>query len=195
VGEHYAIDILKMIRYLLDNFISPLILALLTSIILGIASKITTGNWMEWFNLIPKFIWIISILIILFWIILIYVFKRVKHLKELDSSYAIGIPSATLGWITHGNLEYAGVIWRVQAPKEYPWSYNSSRIEVKTPPRCPNCETELDESHSFWSGHIWRCFGCDFKKRSKYSFYDEKKRAAKIARRQCERLNEKNYEI
>jgi len=35
---------------------------------------------------------------------------------------------------------------------------------VETPPRCPKCETELEETRSFWGGYIWKCVNCGFKK-------------------------------
>lgn len=186
---------MKIIQFLLDKIIAPLLVALLTPIIIGIASKINTGDWMEWFGLIPNTLWIVFGLVIFLWVIVIAIRNRVKRLQKLDADPGVFVISTPVfGWITIGKLNYAGVVWRIRTPAPDPWkSFNPSRIspssiEVETPPRCPKCETELEQSHSFWGGYIWRCIRCDFQqKRNRDSYYKEGERAEKIAGREWEK--------
>jgi ribosomal protein L37AE/L43A len=111
----------------------------------------------------------------------------------MDSHNAIGFSSAPFGWELLGTLKYLGVTWRITAPKDDPWgSFSISRIEVETPPRCSRCGTEIEQSHSFWGGYIWKCVGCNFKKRNGDSYYDEGRRAGKIARNKFEKQKEKS---
>jgi ribosomal protein L37AE/L43A len=185
---------MKIAQFLLDKIVAPLLVVLLTPIIIGIGSKIKTGDWIEWFGLIPNTLWIVFGLFILLWIIVIAIRRRVKQLQELDAGPGIFVISTpAFGWITIGKLNYAGVVWRVRAPAPDPWEpFNPSKIspssiEVETPPRCPKCETEIEQSHSFWGGYIWRCVSCGFQKRNRDSYYKESERAEKIARREWEK--------
>lgn len=45
---------MKIIQFLLDKIVAPLIVVFLTPIIIGIASKINTGDWKKWFSLFQK---------------------------------------------------------------------------------------------------------------------------------------------
>jgi len=185
---------MKMVQFLLDKIVAPLVVVLLTPIIIGIASKINTGDWMKWFGLIPKTAWIIFGLVIFLWFIIIAIRNRVKQLQELDTGpVLLARSSYGFGWIPIGKRNYAGVVWRVRAPATSPWKHfghvdiSPSSIEVETPPRCPKCETELEQLHSFWGGYIWKCVGCGFQKRNQDSYYKVAKRAEKIARREWEK--------
>jgi len=185
---------MKIIQFLLDKIVAPLIVTVLTPIIIIVASKINTGDWTKWFGFISKTTWIIFGLIVFLWIIIIIIRNRVKQLQKLNAGPRIFIISTpAFGWITIGKLNYAGVVWRVRAPAPRPWetfdpsSISQSGVEVETPPRCPKCETELEQSHSFWGGYIWRCVRCGFQKRSRDSYYREAERAEKIARREWEK--------
>lgn len=185
---------MKIIQFLLDRIIAPLVVVLLTPIIIGIASKINTGDWIKWFGIIPKESWIIFGIVIFLWVIIIAKRNRIKKLQKLDAGPGVFVISTpAFGWVTIGKLNYAGVVWRVSIPAPAPGeSFNPlkitpSSIEVEIPPRCPKCETELEQSHSFWGGYIWRCVRCGFQKRNRDSYYREKDRVEKIARRDWER--------
>lgn len=185
---------MKIIQFFLDKIVAPMLVVLLTPIIIGIASKINTGDWMVWFGIIPKTAWIVFGLVIFLWIIIIAIRSRVKQSQKLDADYGvIGISTPAFGWIPIGKINYAGVVWHVRVPASSPWeSFNPSRvppssIEIEIPPRCLKCETELEQSHSFWGGYIWRCVGCGFQKRKRDSYYQEGERAEKIARREWEK--------
>ena len=137
---------MKKVHFLLDKIVAPIVVALLTPIIISIASKINRGNWMELFGLIPGTLWIIFGLGVFLWVIIIVIRNRVKQLQKLDAGPVVfGISTPHFGWITIGKLNYGGVVWRVQSPAPAPWesfnpmSISPSDIEVETLPRCPKC--------------------------------------------------------
>jgi tRNA(Ile2) C34 agmatinyltransferase TiaS len=43
-------------------------------------------------------------------------------------------------------------------------------VRVRTPPKCPDCRTELEESQGFFGRYCWKCVKCDFKKKNKNDF-------------------------
>lgn len=63
---------------------------------------------------------------------------------------------------------------------------SASDVEVKIPPRCPKCKTELEQSKSFWGGRNWKCPRGDFTNKSKKSFYELSESLEKIVRRDWE---------
>lgn len=72
-------------------------------------------------------------------------------------------------------VDYAGVLWNVTAPKTFGYPpnlklndmYTISHIEAEAPPRCPTYGTEIEEKRNFLRlGYMWRCPKCKFKKRS-----------------------------
>jgi ribosomal protein L37AE/L43A len=156
-----------------------------------------TGSWTIWFARIPRAWWIIAGLFIFVWLLTIAIRKRVKRFRSLDAGPGISVSRTPLfGWIPIGTLKYAEVLWKIRAPAPEPmapWTrlnrseISPSCIEVEIPPRCPKCETELEQSHSFWGGCIWKCVQCGFQKRNKDSYYKEEERVEKIARRNWEK--------
>jgi len=186
--------IIQFLLVLLDKIVAPLLVAVLTPITIGIVSKINSGDWMKLFGLIPNKLWIVFGLVIFLWIVIIVIRRRIKQLQKSNAGPRIFVISTPpFGWINIGKLNYAGVVWRIRASAPPPWeSFNPLRvspssIEVETPPRCPECETELEESQRFWGGYIWKCVGCGFLKKNRDSYYKESKRAEKIARRKWEK--------
>jgi len=93
------------------------------------------------------------------------------------------------GWVTIGKIDYNGLVWRIIIPAPAEKSFNPiplSSIEVEIPPRCPNCETEIEELSNHSGRVVWRCVRCGFKKRNRDGYFTEKHRAEKIARRELE---------
>jgi len=181
----------KVFKLLLDKIIVPIIVAISISIVTSIGSKIFTGNWWEWFASVPMIVWVALIVIFIIWIIVIVIRNRIKHLHG-DGHSPITILSIPYGeWQDIGKITYAGVIWIVRAPKPSwyeldPEPVSAYDLDLQTPPRCPKCETEIEQTRSFWGGYIWKCVGCGFKKRNSERYIKEKERAEKIARRSYE---------
>ncbi|GEM_PF-1928145 len=187
--------IAPLVVTLLNNIVYPLVAPILTLIIIGIASKITTGDRMKWFGRISTIIWIIFGVFLCLWFILIVIRKRIKEIQKLNDDRILAASNPTFGWTSVGEFNYSGVVWVVRVPAPAPWDFGPSKIspssiDVETPPRCPKCKTELEQSHSFWGGYVWKCVGCELQKRNRDSYYREAERAKKIARREWEKRQE-----
>lgn len=178
-------------KFLMNRIVAPLLVVLLTPVAIGVGSKIITGDYVKWFKVIH--VWIVLGGAVLFWVI-IAVHKRIKRLQKLRDSPSLSVVSIPVyGWITIGEIEYAGVKWMIRAPAPPPFSLSyrgknisPSDLKVEIPPRCPNCKTELEESPNFWGGYLWKCVRCGFQKKNKESYYKVVRYVEKIARREWE---------
>jgi len=88
---------------------------------------------------------------------------------------------------TIATVDYLGVKWEIAMP--YRGCDNKSQLRVKIPPRCPKCQTELEQKDSRIGGYVWRCVRGDFKKHNKRSYWFETDGVEKIARRLWEEGN------
>jgi ribosomal protein L37AE/L43A len=184
---------MKIFDCLLNNIVCPLVVLILAPSLIGILSKLNTGEWMSWFMSIPKIYWGNIGFLFFLWIIIIIIRIRLKQINKSNTGPMISvIKNPIYGWLNIGAIEYAGALWRLNAPKPGPFiafepsDVSPSNIEVDLPPRCPKCETELEESKCFFSGYIWKCVKCGFRKKNKNSYYIESERVEKIARRDWE---------
>ena len=84
-------------------------------------------------------------------------------------------------YITIATIDHSDVKWEIGMP--YPRCSNKSQLHAKLPPRCPECQTELDQEKSKVGGYVWKCVRCNFKKRNKKSYWAEQEGVEKIARR------------
>jgi len=179
---------MNALRIILRNLATPILVLFLTPLITGAGSVFATGNWWKWFGLVPIELWIILAVVAVFWMIVIQRLKRVQQGSRSLISF-ITIPYD--GWKTVSQASYAGVLWNVRVPCPSKWDLDPRPVaphdlDIATPPRCPNCQTELEETQSFWGGYVWRCAACGFKKRNRDSYYREAERVEKIMRRQYE---------
>lgn len=152
-------------RTTLESTVAQLILLLLGPLAAAVGLRLATGNW-EWLKTVPAWVWILLALSILG---TAWVRGRLKALKEKPLGFSV-ISAPAYGWTKIGTLSYKGVKWHVRVPTPGPLFCqppSSSDVDIQTPPRCPKCETELEEScHMLW-GFTWRCVGCGFKKHNK----------------------------
>lgn len=84
-------------------------------------------------------------------------------------------------YITIATIDHSDVKWEIGIP--FPGCSNKSQLRIKFPPRCPECKTELGQEKSKVGGYIWKCVRCNFKKRNKKSYWNERDGVEKIARR------------
>jgi hypothetical protein len=173
---------IKIIYYFIGSIVG--IITILTFIVnlLGINS-IIPNEMLQFLFSIPWYVFLILFLCI---VILYYHFKQTRT----PSKYVIAAYGGQKQNIA--TLTYAGVLWDVIAP--IPSQYETKReyierlpniLDVKLPPRCPDCDIELEEKKSMVYGYIWNCIDCGFKKRNRYSYYHESDRVKKIAKRDC----------
>jgi hypothetical protein len=85
-----------------------------------------------------------------------------------------------------GDIDFDGVQWRAYAAGWHEWvsrdEITPDKVSVEQNPRCPRCQTELEERARFWGGFEWSCCQCDFRINSKSTFGAASMRAAKVAR-------------
>lgn len=158
-----------------------------------------TGSWTKWFEQIPTWALVLIATMLISWFIAIFILRRLKTIQENDY---IGIYSGKSnypwGYIDRGEVQHAGVIWKVREPAPNPIqsfksyqeelsSIDPELIEIDGPPRCPRCKTKLEERQRFWVGYSWSCVSCDFSKKNKDSFYKEADQAKKRAEASLEK--------
>jgi len=174
----------------IGSFIYPLLVAGVMAVFTLMWSKLATGDWLNYLFVVPQYVWLISGGVLLFWLILVAIYKRVRKIRA--DNIRLGPVMFTVpafGYEEIGEQTYKGVLWTIRVPAQSPWSLtrreipSPSDIDIGTPPRCPQCKTELEERKTFWGRYLWTCPRCDFSKKNSDSFYTECDRVEKIARR------------
>jgi hypothetical protein len=158
--------------------------------LLGLDRPSTSGDLAERIKSLPTRVWIIFALAIVFWFMVLLGLKRAKAIRRRGSVGASVVSVPPFGWEPVAELNHADVLWTVRAPKT-PFvriteesRVDPSRLNIQTPPKCPECKTGLEEVRAFFGGHLWTCIRCGFRKKNKDSYYKEADRALRIARSQ-----------
>lgn len=179
----------------LDKVVWPLLVLALTPAFTLVGSKVQSGDWLTWLNVIPSGVYTIFFTLVGIWLIAGFTIRRIRRLKERNLP---SLPSVFTvpqwGYTTVGKLQYKNVVWRVQIPSPAPWDggltfseAHSSRVDIDTPPHCPKCDTELEETETFFGNYRWTCLRCGFTSKNEMSFYHEAARAEKIAQSSWEK--------
>jgi len=184
---------MRLLEDLFKSLVVALVVAVLTPVVVAVGSRAATGDWTAWFRSVPWWVWTIACALMIAWVAALLVKRRKARLRQ-TSGPLIGIVSTPLyGWVEVGRIPYQRVIWVVRLPAPPPWGWSPEEapggagdVDVSTPPRCPLCGTELEESRSFWWGYNWNCVSCGFSKRNRESFYTEVYRVERLARRDLE---------
>jgi hypothetical protein len=162
------------------------IIAILTPALSTIGSYILKGDPIFWITNSPFREILLGITIVSF-IVIVLIRKR-----QIESTGPQAFTLSRHGYQEISSLNYEGVKWRVLAPPRTLWEMTPNKFDLTPkgirigPPRCPKCETEIEQTKSFWGGYIWTCPLCGFKKRSGVSYSVIGLRAEKIAQRQME---------
>ncbi len=175
-------------RTILEKTVAQLILYLLGPLAALVGLRLATGNW-EWLKTLHAWVWILLAVSVLG---IIWVRERLKALREKPLGFSV-ISVPPYGWTKIGDLSYKGVKWHVRVPTPGPLfrqPSSPSDVDVQTPPRCPKCETELEENRHLLWGFTWRCVGCGFRRHNQESIYTEVRRAERIAQRHYEKTGE-----
>lgn len=178
----------KTAESFLDKVGWPLLVLALGPTVTLIGSKIQAGDWLAWLKMIPSWGYTYFFAVTAAWILLGPIVRRVRHLRQrnLPSIPAI-FTVPRWGYVTVGTLNYRDVVWRVRIPAPPPWEglshreAKAARVDVETPPHCPKCDTELEQTETFFGNYRWSCLRCDFSTKNKLSYFHESMRAEKIA--------------
>jgi hypothetical protein len=150
----------KIFEITLEKLLAPLLVLLLTPAVTALASKLQTGSWSAWFAVIPRLVYYIVAAIFLLWVLIVLLRRRARHIRHMNDPVVRPIFIPQFGYVQVGELTHAGVRWRFLAPAPAPWdrfeprSVAASSITVETPPRCPKCDTELEEQARFLGGAV-----------------------------------------
>lgn len=180
---------MKAASWLFEKIIVQILVAFLIPIAAAIGSKVSTGNWLEWFATPRSLAWVI--LAIVLWVLGSAIYRRITHVRKENWSPIRLRFEPSGGWETIDTIKYAGVIWNVRVPIQAS-SFKIKRVltahdlDIEIPPRCPNCKTELKPRKSFWWWYVWKCVKCGFRRRNRDSYYEEAEQVAKIARSKFE---------
>jgi hypothetical protein len=171
--------------------------ALLASFLFWLATQIGTaiftGGWTWVANSLP-----LNVLVVFVFAIVLFasMFLRYRQLHAKNRFGMVWLQNPSHEWVTLDQLlPYAGVLWTVRqfVPDWQPIGHREdsktkfvNSFDIVTPPRCPECQTELEQKHQFFGGYRWECVQCGFKKRNRLSYYREADRALKILRREAE---------
>jgi hypothetical protein len=178
----------KTIETFLEKVAWPLLFAAILPMFTLFGSKLQSGDWLTWLKRVPSWGYIAFSGLTLGWLALAPVVRRFHHLRERNLPASPGfftIPH--WGYVTVGTLAHKNVIWRVQIPAPPPWETltlaeaRSARVDVETPPRCPKCDTALEETETFFGNFRWSCLRCGFFTKNNMSYYREALRAEKLA--------------
>lgn len=172
----------------------PLLLLALAPTVTLIGSKLQSGDWLTWVKAIPSWLYMTFFCIIALWFITGVVLRRIRRLRERNlPSLPSGFLIPPWGYTRVGTLPYKGVVWRYQIPAPPPSERltiaeaRSARVELDIPPRCPKCDTELEEIETFFGRFRWSCLRCGFRRKNNLSFYHEAMRAEKLAQSEWEK--------
>jgi hypothetical protein len=178
----------KTIGSLLEKVLWPLLLLALTPTFTLVGSKLQSGDWLTWLKLIPSWAYWSFFGVIFFLLLVGSIVRRIRHLQEHNlPSLPLFFSIPRWGYWTVGTLTYQDVLWRVRIPAPRPWEglsreeARSARVNVEIPPRCPKCDTELEEAETFFGNYRWSCLRCGFARKNSMSYYRESIRAEKLA--------------
>ena len=177
----------------IDKVIWPLIVLALTPTVTLIGSKIQSGDWLTWLKKIPLWVYWLFLGAIIGWILLVALIRRIRYLHKKNlPSLPLGFSIPRWGYVKVGTLNYQDVVWCIRIPAPSPLrnigveKVRNPRVDVETPPRCPKCETELEQTETFFGRYRWTCLRCGFSKKNSISFYHEAVRVQKLAQSQWE---------
>lgn len=190
----------KILDKILDNIITLIVMWVVLSSVTFLGSIISTGDWLEWFAAIPVPVRITLAGLFIAWILFIAIRRRIRHLHKENWLPPRPIrfkPSG--GWETINKIKYAGVVWHVRVPvqastfkrREVP---TLDDLDMEIPPRCPDCETKLAETKSFWWWYVWKCVNCGFHKRNRDDCFREERQVIKLAERWFEETYQSQVE-
>jgi len=176
---------MKISEFLFEKMIFPILIGFGGAIGMVVAEEVREGSWLEWLEYVP---WSLFWIIIALWIVIVFIYGRIRSLNE-GSGFFFLSGSPLYGYSNLGVLPYSDALWIIRAENDWRERPNYSNVDVTTPPLCPKCKTELDESRKFLGGWNWKCPNeeCKFSKWKRNSFITVEEQASKVARAEVRR--------
>ena len=137
---------------LMTAFLASFLVWLVTQI----GSAVFTGNWTWVVSSLPLNVLVVFVFVI---VLFVSIFLRYRQLHAKRGFGMIWLQNPSHEWVTLDQLlPYAGVLWKVKqfVPDWVPLGYRENpktkfvnSFDIVTPPRCPECQTELEQKHLF----------------------------------------------
>lgn len=172
----------------LDKVMWPTIALVLPNLITFVGSKLQSGNWLTWFRIIPLRVKVAFFGIIGLWLVISLIVRHIRRLRDENLPalpFVLTIPR--WGYKTVGTMTHKDVLWRIQIPAPSPFDglggfeTHPARVRLAHEPYCPKCETELEETKTFFGKYRWSCMNCGFAIKNNMNAYREAIRAEKLA--------------
>lgn len=178
----------KIVLSLFNKAVWPLLVLILTPTATLLGGKLQSGKWLGWFGVVPNWLYFAFAGVFLTWLFLALICRRVRKLKRANlPTLPLFYATPMWGHTRVAELKYRGVLWRILARNPAPWEEIKVRdlcragVEIETPPVCPKCKTELEETETFLGRFRWTCVRCGFSAKNKLSYVHEATRAEKLA--------------
>jgi hypothetical protein len=164
----------------------------------GAWAAVTHLPWLAWSRAVrhwPLAYQALLLTAILAIVVMTVVVLRVRVLNRPGPALPVvlvnSVPLSGPGPSARYRTQFMGAVWHWRVPVidpghdpiEDPRNHDFRRLEMDGDcPRCPRCESELDEQRSFWGGYDWRCLVCLHRLRRQPSFAAAEAQAEKHAR-------------
>lgn len=181
----------KMWKQFMDKIGWALLLVVLTPLAASIGSRILSGEWLAWLSSITS---LYTLGFGSLCLMIGFVWYRISHLNKQNLPKPRRISVIHLyGYRCIGKLTYKDVKWVVQVPNSSPceslFPEETKDVSVKIHPLCPKCETEIEETKTFFGSYLWTCINCGYKTKNDISYVNESVRAENLAKSRVEKEN------
>ena len=154
---------------------------------LSLGSKVITGEWTQWLRVLPSWAWGVTAVALLIAAAATVAARTGRRPVSHTVVRARGIQIG--GWTINAEGSFHSVSWRYVAAARgvpslnppAPEDVDIDSLEVRIPPLCPRCRTELEETRPL-GFFRWTCVGCGWSKLGKRSFYEVAESAERFLR-------------
>ncbi|NQS90643.1 hypothetical protein HQ584_12740 [Patescibacteria group bacterium] len=194
---------MKIFDRILYDILYKILWGFLLILLFPLLSRVTKWDYPRFIERIPVGYLILSYIIIFFLAVLTFFLKRKSSVDKsnLDRKVSDFRMPSVFGEEDIGVFKYNKVGWTLSIPKALSLNpfYSPSKKErlLKLVPEeigldyfpfCPECVAQLEESDTFFGRYLWKCKKCEFKKKNRNSFHDEKKKATLKAREEFKKF-------
>ncbi len=185
-----VMSINKFLPYLLEHYINPIIIFIVCTAILSVDSDVSNNVIFSSLKQIPSIYYKGGIVFGILWVVCILIYNHIKKQRDYSPAF-VKRASPRHGWKELGPVEHKSILWTVRIPQNSRMSGRSKisildDIDIKIPPECPECNTELVEKKNIIGFYTWSCPHpkCNFKNGwNKNSWDTEKSNVKKIVKR------------
>jgi hypothetical protein len=152
----------KIVSSFFGKAVWPLLVLILTPVATLLGGKLQSGGWLGWIGVIPLWVYFVFGGAVLVWLTATLLFRRMRKLKNANlPALPLFYSTSMWGYTRVAELPYKRVLWRILARNPPAWENMTVRelcktqgVEIETPPICPNCKTELEETETLFGRYM-----------------------------------------